>query len=84
MKKRNGGAMAKMIKWASVLICCFVLLYGVLVVLATKRTATISVDYVEIINEKATAVPVDQRAWPHYREASIALRNRPEPGASVF
>jgi hypothetical protein len=52
--------------------------------MAMNRTATISVDYVAIINEKAAAVPEDQRAWPFYREAGIALNKRPEPGDSVF
>jgi hypothetical protein len=70
--------------WTGLLIVCFITLYGVLVVMAMNRTATISVDYVAIINEKAAAVPEDQRAWPFYREAGIALNKRPEPGDSVF
>ena len=73
-----------MFAWTGLLIVCFITLYGVLVVMAMNRTATISVDYVAIINEKAAAVPEDQRAWPFYREAGIALNKRPEPGDSVF
>ena len=76
--------MKKILKRAGVLIGCFVLLYGVLVVVAMNRTATISVDYVAMINETAAAVPEDQRAWSFYREAAIALRSRPEPGSSLF
>lgn len=76
--------MKKVLKWAGMLIGCFVLLYGILVVMAMNRTATISVDYVAIINETAAAVPEDQRAWPFYREAGIALNTRPEPVSSLF
>lgn len=78
MAKKSSGMLRKVLTWTGLLIVCFITLYGVLVVLAMNRTATISVDYVAIINEKAAAVPEDQRAWPFYREACIALNKRPE------
>ena len=84
MVKKSSGKLRKVFAWTGLLIVCFITLYGVLVVMAMNRTATISVDYVAIINEKAAAVPEDQRAWPFYREAGIALNKRPEPGDSVF
>ena len=34
---------------------------------------TVKTDYLAIINERAESVPADQRAWPHYREALLAL-----------
>ena len=84
MVKKSSGKLRKVFAWTGLLIVCFITLYGVLVVMAMNRTATISVDYVATINEKAAAVPEDQRAWPFYREAGIALNKRPEPGDSVF
>ncbi|MBI69217.1 MAG: hypothetical protein CMJ38_04225, partial [Phycisphaerae bacterium] len=56
-----------------------ILIYGVWVFVAVQRTATITVDYKAKINEVAAAIPQDDRAWPLYREASIALRLDPEP-----
>ena len=82
--KRGGLTVMRIGKWVAITIVVVLLVYGVWVIVAMNRTATISVDYVAIINEKAAAVPVDQRAWPLYREAGIALRRRPEPGGEVF
>ena len=62
-----------------VCIGLFILIYGVWVFVAVQRTATIAVDYKAKINEVAAAIPQDERAWPLYREASIALRLDPEP-----
>jgi len=80
----GGSAMLrKLFIWGCVAVCCLFLTYAIWVIVAMKRTATISVDYVALLNEKAAAVPVELRAWPLYREAAIALRENPEP-ASVF
>jgi hypothetical protein len=69
--------------YCCVAICCVFLTYAIWVVVAMNRTATISVDYVALLNEKAVAVPKGMRAWPLYRDAAIALGKNPEP-TNVF
>lgn len=59
-------------------------MYAVWVIVAMNRSATISVDYVALLNEKAAAVPEEERAWPLYREAGIALRLNPMPSTIFF
>ncbi len=66
-------------KWIGIFIVIIILVYGVWVLVAMNRKATISVDYVAILNETSASVPEDARAWPLYREAGIALRKTPEP-----
>ncbi|MBC8310451.1 MAG: hypothetical protein H8E83_08065 [Planctomycetes bacterium] len=70
----------KVIKWGCVTFVCIVLAYVVWVAIAMNRSVTISVDYVALLNEKSAAVPENQRAWPLYRDAGIALRKIPMPG----
>ncbi|MDP7006393.1 MAG: hypothetical protein QF718_09310 [Phycisphaerales bacterium] len=69
----------KVFKWVVVAFICLVSIYAVWVIVAMNRVATISVDYVALLNESAAAIPDDQRAWPLYREAAISLKNFPEP-----
>ncbi|MBT4531302.1 MAG: hypothetical protein HOC27_08860 [Phycisphaerae bacterium] len=73
----------KIIKWTAGLFLCFVTVYIIWVFVAMNRTATIAVDYVAKVNEVASAIPEDERAWPFYREVGIALRNNEEP-SSIF
>lgn len=68
-----------MFKWGAIAFGFIVLIYFVWVLIAINRSATISVDYVALLNEKAAAVPENQRAWPFYRDAGIALRKIPMP-----
>ena len=76
--------MAKYImKWFGGVFVGFILVYGAWVGIAMTRTATVSVDYVAKLNEVAAAVPEADRAWPIYREASIALMQNEMP-SSVF
>ncbi|MFT4594018.1 MAG: hypothetical protein ACI9JK_001742 [Phycisphaerales bacterium] len=70
-------------KWFVGVFVGFVLVYGAWVGIAMTRTATISVDYVAKLNETASAVPEEDRAWPIYRDASIALKEHEMP-SSVF
>lgn len=71
-------------KWVGILALVVVLVYVGWVIVALNRTATIAVDYVALLNEKASAVPEEERAWPYYREAGIALRENPMPGSVFF
>jgi hypothetical protein len=73
----------KVFIWGNVVFGCFLLTYGIWVLVAMNRTATISVDYVALLNEKAAAIPEGQRAWPLYREAAISIRKNPIP-SEVF
>jgi hypothetical protein len=74
----------KMFKWGGVTFGCIVLIYVVWVLIAMSRTVNISVDYVSILNEKATSIPEKQAAWPLYREAGLALQKFPRPGNVFF
>ena len=69
----------KVFMWGFVAFGCVVLTYVIWVLIAMNRSVTISVDYVALLNEKAAAVPENQRAWPVYRDAGIALQNIPMP-----
>ena len=71
-------------KWGMMVLGCLIIVYGIWVGVAMSRTATISVDYVAAINEKAAAIPESQQAWPLYREAGIALRAAQEPEGNLF
>jgi len=69
-------------KWFFYIGLCivfFTFVYGLWVFVAMQRTVNIAVDYKAKINEVAAAIPEDDRAWPLYREASVALRLDPEP-----
>ena len=71
-------------KWGMMVLGCLIIVYGIWIGVAMSRTATISVDYVAAINEKAAAIPESQQAWPLYREAGIALRGAQEPDGNLF
>nr|MBC8202047.1 hypothetical protein [Planctomycetota bacterium] len=79
----GGEMLRKLCISGCVAVCCFLLIYAIWVFVAMNRTATIAVDYVALLNEKATAVPEEMRAWPLYRDAAIALQKNPEP-TNVF
>ena len=70
-------------KWIGIIIGFFIMVYGVWILVAMTRVPTISVDYVALLNEKASAVPEDECAWPFYRTAGIALRHSPMP-SNIF
>lgn len=71
-------------KWVAIVVGSLLVVYGIWVVVAMNRAATISVDYVALLNETAAAIPEDQRAWPQYREAGIALHAAGEPSINLF
>jgi hypothetical protein len=70
-------------KWIGIIIGFFILVYGGWVLVAMTRVPTISVDYVALLNEKTSALPEHERAWPFYRTAGIALRHSPMP-SNIF
>jgi len=71
-------------KWIWIVVLVVVLVYAGWVIVALNRTATIAVDYVALLNEKAAAVPEQERAWPYYRESGIALLENPMPSDVFF
>ncbi len=70
-------------KWFGVTLGILVFIYTVWVIIAMNRTATVSVNYVDLLNETAASVSEENRAWPYYRKAGIALLDKPMPG-SIF
>ncbi len=80
VKREVVSMMIRIRNWIVVFIFIVVLVYTGWVIVALNRTATISIDYVALLNEKATSVPEHERAWPSYREVSIAIRENPMPG----
>jgi len=76
-------AFVQSMKYAVLGFGCFVLVYLVMVFIALQRKPTISVDYVSKMNETAAAIPENERAWPLYRAAAIALNVNSEPSPEV-
>jgi len=70
-------------KWIGIFIGFFIVVYGAWILVAMTRVPTITVDYVALLNEKAAAVPEEERAWPFYRTAGVALRHSPMP-SNIF
>ncbi len=79
----GGHMVKKMCKWMGLFVVLVIVVYAAWVIVAMNRVATISVDYVAKVNEVASAVPEDDRAWPLYRKAGIALRKKEMP-STVF
>ena len=71
----------KLCIFGCVLFGVLLLTYVVWVFIAWNRKATISVDYIALLNETSATVPENDRAWPLYRDAGIALRKNPEPSS---
>lgn len=79
----RGNRLKKVCKWGSLFFCGLFVTYAIWVVVSINRVATISVDYVAMVNEVASAVEEKDRAWPLYRRAGIALKKNEQP-SSVF
>jgi hypothetical protein len=79
--EKGGVVLRKIFIWGSVVIGCLILTYAIWVLVAMNRKATISVDYIALLNETSATVPENDRAWPLYRDAGIALRKNPEPSS---
>ena len=60
-------------RWSLRSIAGLIVLYIGLGLYYMTGTPKITQDYVPIINKKATAVPVDERAWPVVRDALLAM-----------
>lgn len=74
--KRRGRSLASrafhVVKWMSVSL---VLFYAALAVRLFVGRATPTVDYIAQLNTAVLRTPADQRAWPIYRQAILAMRN---------
>lgn len=64
-------------------LCLSVALYGVLIVRYFSGSPVIARDYTAEVNATIVAVPEEQRAWPLYREALLALEVSPLPAFEV-
>ena len=76
-------AFVKSMKYTAVAFGCIVVVYVVMVFFAMQRKPNIAVDYVAQLNETAASIPENERAWPYYREALIALNKNDEPTPEV-
>ena len=74
--KRRGRPLASralhVVNWMSV---CLLMFYAALAVRLFVGRATPTVDYVAQLNTATLRTPEDQRAWPIYRQAILAMRN---------
>ena len=81
--KRRGRPFASralhVVKWMSV---CLLVFYAALAVQLFVGRATPKVDYIAQLNTAALQTPEDQRAWPIYRRAILAMRN-PTPNSPL-
>lgn len=74
-KRRGRGAAWKVLnalRWAW---CCILLAYAVLAAWFFIGRAHPTVDYVAKLNAATVRTPEDQRAWPLYRQAILAMRD---------
>jgi hypothetical protein len=61
-----------------VIVVVAILAYGVLAVRYFTGSPRITTDYLETYKDEATAAPVDERAWPDFRAAYLALEPLPK------
>ncbi|MGE3313800.1 MAG: hypothetical protein AB7O26_01705 [Planctomycetaceae bacterium] len=61
-----------------VLVAFVAVLWGILALRYFNASPTIKVDYIAKDDARTSTIPVEDRAWPLYREGLLAL-NRPEP-----
>ncbi len=72
-KKRQRPMVWHAFAWARL---CFAVFFGVYFVTALylmTGSPSVTTDYLAVLNRKAVGVPVDEAAWPIYREALLQL-----------
>jgi hypothetical protein len=72
-KRRNRSPLLQALNWVRRAVLVVVALYAIVLVRFLVGRPTISVDYLAQLNAPIERVPVDQRAWPIYRKAILAL-----------
>ncbi|MEM9420825.1 MAG: hypothetical protein AAGA25_17500 [Planctomycetota bacterium] len=72
-KQRNRSIAAKAFVWTRRGIAVLLLFYILLAVRFFMGSPKVTVDYVAAMNADARAVPVEDHAWPVYREAWISF-----------
>ncbi len=80
-KKRNRPlwwrASRNTLRGFAAMVVLLIVLYAAVTIRFFMGSPTISHDYVQDLNRVAASVPDDQRAWPIYRTALLALGERP-------
>jgi len=64
-------------------LCLSIALYGVLIIRYFSGSPVIARNYTAEVNATILAVPEEQRAWPIYREALLAMEVSPLPAFEV-
>ncbi len=86
-KKRNRPliwhAWRRTLHAAAAALCLSVAFYGVLIARYFSGSPVIARNYTAEVNATILAVPEEQRAWPLYREALLALEVSPLPASEV-
>ncbi len=86
-KKRNRPliwhAWRRTLHAAAAALCLSVAFYGVLIARYFSGSPVIARNYTAEVNATILAVPEEQRAWPLYREALLALEVSPLPAFEV-
>jgi hypothetical protein len=72
-KKRQRPYAWHVFAWARLSFAAFIGLYILSALYLLTGSPSINVDYVAKINNRAVSVPIDEAAWPMYREALLEL-----------
>lgn len=72
-KKRGRSVLWHLCRYACLALGIVAVAYVVAALWMMLDRPTVKTDYLAILNEPAAAVPEEQRAWPLYREALLAL-----------
>ncbi|MGA2500631.1 MAG: hypothetical protein ABSH20_23065 [Tepidisphaeraceae bacterium] len=75
-KKRNRPLLWHALRVGTWLMAVLLLLYAVIAVRFLVGHPSPTVDYIEQLNRPRLQVPVEQRGWPIYRKAILALGDR--------
>jgi len=84
-KVRNRSSLWHAMRFTGRIVAVLIVLYVILAIRFVIGQPDVKVDYVARINASIKAVPLDQRAWPLYRDAMVAMGfNESEPDALVY
>jgi hypothetical protein len=76
-KRRGRPGVWHMWRYCLIGVGTILLLYVTVALLMIFRHPTVKIDYLADFNKPAIAVPEDQRAWPMYRDALLAMGAAP-------
>ncbi len=72
-KQRQRSLVWQALMWSRRAVAALFVVYLGMFVYFMSGSPEVKVDYIALFNQRAAAVPVDERAWPLYREALVAL-----------